>query len=122
MSDLAATGSNDGYLRLWKVETGRTVSERGLSSLCEIPLKGYVNSISFGPKGKFCVAAVGQEHRLGRWDRIPKAKNRVAVVKLYDDSMTHNPDEGPIPDDDEHPVADGDEPANSDSSSSSDSE
>ena len=35
-----------------------------------------------GPGGKFCVAAVGQEHRLGRWDRVPRAKNRFAIIQL----------------------------------------
>jgi ribosomal RNA-processing protein 9 len=35
-----------------------------------------------GPGGKFCVAAVGQEPRLGRWDRVPRAKNRFAIIKL----------------------------------------
>lgn len=43
---------------------------------------GYINDIAIGPKARFCVAAVGQEPRLGRWDRVPGAKNRVAIVQL----------------------------------------
>jgi len=78
-SDVAATGSNDGYLRFWNVQTG---AERGLEPLGKIPVHGYINDIAFGPKAKFCVLAVGQEHRLGRWNRIPRAKNRIAIVKL----------------------------------------
>jgi hypothetical protein len=35
-----------------------------------------------GPKARFCVVAVGQEPRLGRWHRVPKAKNRFGIVRL----------------------------------------
>jgi ribosomal RNA-processing protein 9 len=87
-SDVAATGSNDGYLRLWKVQTGRQASERGLERLSEIPVPGFINDICFSnpnhESGKklFCVAAIGQEHRLGRWERVPRAKNRIAIIQL----------------------------------------
>lgn len=30
------------------------------------------------------VAALGQEHRLGRWKRIKDARNGLAIVKLLD--------------------------------------
>jgi ribosomal RNA-processing protein 9 len=86
MGDVAASGSYDGLLRLWKVQTGRATGERGLSPLAEVPVNGHINSIVFGPKAKFCVLAVGQEHRLGRWNRIKKAQNRVVVVKLHDEN------------------------------------
>lgn len=81
-SDLAVTGSCDGYLRLWKVIMGETLKDRSLEPLDKIPLKGYVNDIAVGPKARFCVAAVGQEPKLGRWNRISGAKNRIAIVKL----------------------------------------
>jgi hypothetical protein len=32
------------------------------------------------------VAAVGQEHRLGRWTRIKEAKNGVCVARLAADA------------------------------------
>jgi len=91
MSDLALTGSNDGFLRLWRVHTGRTLEERGLHELCKVPVVGYVNSIVVSPKAEFCVLAAGQEHRLGRWDRVPGAKNRLVVVKLR--GLTENEDQ-----------------------------
>lgn len=91
MSDLALSGSNDGYLRLWKARTGVTLDERGLDPLGQIPVDGFINSIAVGPKAKFCVLAVGQEHRMGRWDRVPGAKNRLAVVKLYDSDLEPQP-------------------------------
>ena len=64
------------------MSTGQTLEERGLEPLSHIPVYGYINDIDIGPKAKFCVAAIGQEPRLGRWNRIAKAKNRVAVVQL----------------------------------------
>ena len=119
-SDLAVTGANDGFLRLWKVcvnpestcsgwdrlfgltwcltvdlplfasavcaqlqvFTGSTVDSRGMEALSQVPLNGYVNGIDIGPKARFCVVAVGQEPRLGRWNRSPRAKNRFGIVKL----------------------------------------
>lgn len=81
-SDLAITGSCDGYIRLWKVVMGETLKSRSLEPLDKIPLNGYVNGIAIGPKARFCVAAVGQEPKLGRWDRISGAKNRIAILKL----------------------------------------
>mmetsp|Transcript_17567 Transcript_17567/g.33314 ORF Transcript_17567/g.33314 Transcript_17567/m.33314 type:complete len:547 (-) Transcript_17567:3108-4748(-) len=84
-SDFAATGSSDGFLRLWKVSTGERSSDRGLDSIGKIPLFGYINDLAIGPKGRFCIAAVGQEPRLGRWDRIPLSKNRFAIVQLRND-------------------------------------
>ena len=81
-SDLAVTGSCDGYIRLWKVDMGETLKTRSIEPLDKLPLKGYVNDLALGPKARFCVAAVGQEPKLGRWDRIAGAKNRIAILRL----------------------------------------
>jgi len=59
-----------------------TVEGAGIKPLDTVPLHGYINSIAMGPGGKFCIAAVGQEPRLGRWDRVPRAKNRFAIIQL----------------------------------------
>ncbi|KAL7541077.1 hypothetical protein ACHAWF_006857 [Thalassiosira exigua] len=80
MSDVLATGSNDGHLRLWRVSAME--KDAGIRPLDAVPIHGHVNDIAMGPGGKFCVAAVGQEPRLGRWDRVPRAKNRFAIVRL----------------------------------------
>lgn len=85
-SDLAATGSKDGYIRLWRVKTGKTLDERGIELLVAIPVRGYINAIRFGPKARFLAAAVGQEHRCGRWDRVKGVKNRVAIINLFSGS------------------------------------
>ena len=53
-----------------------------MEELKSIPLSGYLNGIAVGPKARFCVAACGQEPKLGRWHRVPKAKNRLAIVQM----------------------------------------
>ena len=62
--------------------TGQTLDSRGMEALNEIPLVGFVNDIAVGPKARFCVVASGQEPRLGRWNRIAKAKNRFGIIRL----------------------------------------
>lgn len=58
------------------------MDERGLESLADVPVNGFVNGIAIGPEARFCVAAIAQEPRLGRWDRVPNAKNRFGIIKL----------------------------------------
>ena len=116
-SDVCATGSCDGYLRLWKVKTGSTTAERGLTPLsAQIPLDGYLNSIAWGPKARFAVVAQGQEHRLGRWNPVKGAKNRLAIVKLYSEDIIGNQD-----DDDEEEEKNEEAPSESDGDESSSS-
>jgi ribosomal RNA-processing protein 9 len=74
---------NDGYLRFWRVIADER--ESGIKPLDAIPIHGFINGIAMGPGGKFCVAAVGQEPRMGRWDRVPRAKNRFAIIRLHGD-------------------------------------
>ena len=82
-SDVAVTGSSDGYARFWNVKTDDYDNdERGLEPLGRIPLHGFINDLALGPRARFCVAAIGQEPRLGRWERVAKAKNRFAIVRL----------------------------------------
>lgn len=122
-SDFCATGSCDGYLRLWKVQTGSTVSERGLSELnSPIPLHGYVNSIAIGPKGRFAVVAKGQEHRLGRWNPVKRAKNRLAIVKLYTQGKTDDDDDDAKADKSDEESESESEISTSDNDSSGDNE
>jgi ribosomal RNA-processing protein 9 len=71
-------GSRDGHIRLWKTSS----SHRNLEEVNRIPVTGFVNALSFSPDGRHLVAAVGQEHRLGRWWRIKEAKNSIVVIPL----------------------------------------
>ncbi|KAL0290327.1 UNVERIFIED_CONTAM: U3 snoRNP-associated protein-like [Sesamum calycinum] len=77
-SDLAASGAGNGCVRLWAIET----ESKGLRPLFELSLVGFVNSLAFAKSGKFLIAGVGQEPRLGRWGRVAAAKNGVALHPL----------------------------------------
>jgi ribosomal RNA-processing protein 9 len=94
-SDMVASGSSDGYLRLWKIMMGQTIDERGIAPIGQIPVHGYVNDVAIGPKARFCVVAVGQEPCLGRWNRVAKAKNRFGIIQLRsDDGGKDDEDDG----------------------------
>ncbi|KAK9074638.1 hypothetical protein SSX86_007236 [Deinandra increscens subsp. villosa] len=77
-SDLAASGAGNGVVRLWQIED----DAKGVQPLFELPLAGYVNSLAFAKSGKFLVAGVGKEPRLGRWGSLPAARHGVALHPL----------------------------------------
>ncbi|KAJ7529169.1 hypothetical protein O6H91_15G036100 [Diphasiastrum complanatum] len=77
-SDLAASGAGDGSIRLWAIEE----ENRSLRALHSLPVKGFVNSLAFAYTGRFLLAGVGQEPRLGRWGRNPEARNGVVMHKI----------------------------------------
>ncbi|KAH7681415.1 ribosomal RNA-processing protein 9 [Dioscorea alata] len=74
-SDLAVSGAANGLIRLWAIEN----DNKGLRPLFDYPLDGFINSLAFAKSGRFFVAGVGQEPRLGRWGRVPTARNGVAI-------------------------------------------
>lgn len=111
-SDVFASGSWDGTIRLWKIsEDMRSFSALASST---IPAAGFVNSLQLlqlpasrtkslamadaglvngkkakvakdaqeAKKGVMLVAALGQEHKFGRWHRIAEAKNQAIVVTI----------------------------------------
>lgn len=77
-TDLIASGSCDGFIRVWKLEK----SYRQITLKFEIPVQGFVNSLQFSSDGNFLIAGIGQEHRLGRWWRIKEAKNVIMIFPL----------------------------------------
>ncbi|XP_029037796.1 U3 small nucleolar RNA-interacting protein 2 [Osmia bicornis bicornis] len=77
-TDLVASGSRNGIIKLWQCGD----SFRSLDPLFEIQLIGFINALCFTPDGTHLIAGVGQEHRLGRWWRIPEAKNSIVIVPL----------------------------------------
>lgn len=81
-TDLVASGSCDGVVRLWKCGDENSV----LEEIGQLPVAGYVNALAFANSGRFLVAGVGQEHRLGRWRRIPESKNGLAFFSLQNQS------------------------------------
>lgn len=85
-SDLFASGSYDGHIRIWRLDQGL----RFFNLLFAIPAVGFVNSLQLlQPKeGEevYIVAALGQEHRLGRWQKVKEAKNTAFVAQM---SLSH---------------------------------
>jgi len=79
-SDLVASGSLDGSIRLWKCGDGF----RSLTPLMAVNAPGFINTLQFTADGKRLIAGVGQEHRLGRWWKFQpnKVKNQILVIPL----------------------------------------
>ncbi|XP_055642423.1 U3 small nucleolar RNA-interacting protein 2 [Toxorhynchites rutilus septentrionalis] len=77
-TDVFASGSCDGFVRVWKL-AGKS---KTIEPLMEIPLEGFVNALAFTSDGKSLIVCTGQEHRLGRWWTLKQAKNRTIVVPL----------------------------------------
>ncbi|MPC07861.1 U3 small nucleolar RNA-interacting protein 2 [Portunus trituberculatus] len=62
-TDIMASGSMDGYVRVWKVDTDRHKSVKPLFS---VPIPGVINSLAFTTSGSHLLVGVGQEHKMGR--------------------------------------------------------
>ena len=82
-TDLVASGSDDGVVRLWQATT--TAQGQGSSLMftgTALPAPGYVNGLALGHSGSLLVAACGKEHRLGRWAPQREAVNGLHVMRL----------------------------------------
>ena len=53
-----------------------------MREVAEIALPGFVNGLAIARTGRFLLCATGQEHRLGRWERVRGARNAVFVVPV----------------------------------------
>ena len=90
-SDVLASGSGDGFVRLWQLvstEVGKGsngsghATFRALRALGAVRVRGIINGLAFSQDGAKLVAAVGKEHRLGRWWSYTQAQNGLAVIRL----------------------------------------
>ena len=61
---------------------GQTLDSRSMEALDKIPVTGYINGIAVGLKARFCVVSVGQEPKMGRWNRVAGARNRFGIIRL----------------------------------------
>ncbi len=77
-SDLAASGSSDGFLRLWRVDA----DSDALEPLHSVAVPGFLNALAFARSGRFLVLGVGQEHRMGRWRRDARGRNGIQILPL----------------------------------------
>lgn len=76
--DLAVSGAGDGLIRLWQLGD----ANRELTPLHALPARGFVNALAVAASGRFVLAGVGQEPRLGRWSRDAGARNGVLLHEL----------------------------------------
>eukprot|EP01134_Creolimax_fragrantissima_P002272 CFRG2272T1 len=81
-TDLVASGSNTGVVKLWCLG-----EDKKLTCINEIEVEGFINSLTFSKSGRYLVAGVGQEHRLGRWERIQTARNSAVIIDLEIDEL-----------------------------------
>ena len=105
-SDLVLSGSWDGYVRAWQVSSDKrklmalgiigeisgdaiaTLNSNNIGELsCSKTARGFINDIDvfeYGPRGKevmYIVAALGKEHRLGRWKKV-RGKNGAVLIEV----------------------------------------
>lgn len=77
-SDVFASGSYDFNIRLWRV----CDQYRKIMPIFSVKVSGCVNSMQFTSNGSMLYAAVGQEHKTGRWFKFGSAKNGLLVVNF----------------------------------------
>ncbi|KAJ2502204.1 pre-rRNA processing protein [Coemansia sp. RSA 1972] len=87
-TDLFFSASSDGFIRMWQMRAGKTP---GFDLVNVIAVNGFVNALSVrelvpedpmsNTRDVVVAAAVGQEPRLGRWEKV-SARNVVKVFTL----------------------------------------
>ncbi|KNH08276.1 hypothetical protein XU18_1177 [Perkinsela sp. CCAP 1560/4] len=71
-----ATGSCDGFIRIWRVLDGEIVQ------VGHAPIEGIVTSLSFSPSLKMLVGSVAKEPRNGRWNTWTTTSNRIVLLHM----------------------------------------
>lgn len=87
-TDLALSGSSDGRIKFWRV--GRPVlvtNKKAKMVIDELPdisvsMKGVVNDIVTSCRGRLAVAAIGRDHKHGRWITAPSAHNGLLFIAI----------------------------------------
>ncbi|KAF4671127.1 pre-rRNA processing protein [Perkinsus olseni] len=85
-SDVGFSGSNDGLINVWRTSAAsKGKMNLDLDRSIKLPIKGgWINQMAVGSTGRVLVAAVGRNHRLGRWDTKP-GRDGLAIVRLEHD-------------------------------------
>ena len=86
MSNLAASGSNDGFVRLWNAGASMDSKARQLQEIAAVPVEGFANAIAMS--SRLLVVGTGREHRWGRWWCVPGNKNKVIILRFPTDLDT----------------------------------
>ncbi|CEM33402.1 unnamed protein product [Vitrella brassicaformis CCMP3155] len=85
-SDAFFSGSCDGVLRAWHSKKGPTDTAKSkptVTQVAEASVDGCITSMCVAPKGGFLLAAVGKEHRHGRWISMKGVKNGLVRIPLH---------------------------------------
>jgi len=80
-SDFVVSASWDGVLRIWRVAADR----RRIDAVGTLgPVRGVVNDLAVYERegGLAVAAAVGKEHRLGRWTSVPNGRNHALLFHI----------------------------------------
>lgn len=77
-----ASGAGNGSIKLWAVRSSQKGRPDSMEALGELPASGFVNGLQIASSGRFLVAGLGQEPRLGRWARDASARNGILVHQL----------------------------------------
>ena len=87
-ADVFASGSGDGFIRIWALVAGGrnapagVAAFRGIKFIGAVRVRGIVNGLVFSDDGRTLCAAVASEHRLGRWWSYKDATDGLAVIRL----------------------------------------
>ena len=79
-SNLMASGASDGNVIVWKINNFKTLNE-----LMKIQMVGFINSMCFTTDSRMLIAAVGNEHRFGRWGGFQHCNSVVTIPVLLKD-------------------------------------
>jgi len=76
-SDILATGSGSGQIKIWRW----IKSQSKVEHFKDINVPGWINNLKFSSSGKYLVAAVGRDQKLGRWSPL-NVYSSVAIINL----------------------------------------
>lgn len=79
LTDLLFSASDDGAIKAWCIDTD---DYQSIQEIGQIPVIGHVNGLALDDNGAMLAAAVGRDHRLGRWQVHKQAKNRILLIEL----------------------------------------
>jgi ribosomal RNA-processing protein 9 len=114
MSNIVASGSCDGFVRLWAA----SAEDRILAPLCAFPVSGFVNALSLSPT--HLVVGTGKEHKYGRWWNLKGSQNKIVMIPLR--GGTESATESELEEDDEEDDEDSGDGNHSNSESGEDEE
>jgi WD40 repeat protein len=76
MTDVFASGSYDGVVRLWQADT----EKRRITETLSVEVGGIVNALALS--SDLIVAGTGRDHKYGKWFQDKTCGNEIVVMKL----------------------------------------